>query len=138
MDREHTKTHPVEENNMPNNRISAVVLMVAVAVAAATASFNSHSILKTSDDFALRHPQGLSGTTANVATTYRSSDYAARHPELGQTADTSDYYLRHAEWMPAAVATDTSDYFLRHSELFAVAVVDTSDYFLRHLEFIGQ
>lgn len=123
---------------MLTKRIPVIVFVLAVAAAvAATSSFSAPSKARpVMDDFALRHPAGLSNAAVQSAAYYLGSDYAGRHPELSgttQSGDTSDYFLRHPELVSAV---DTSDFYLRHPELSSA--VDTSDYFLRHPELIGQ
>src|SRR5574341_2000649 len=116
---------------MSTNRFATIVLVIGIAIlAAATASFASPKAPQPLDDFALRHPAGLPQPSVDLAVYYRGSDYAERHP--ANSINTSDYALRHPEWVFAAQAIDTSDYFLRHPEWTAALVVDTSDYFLRH------
>ncbi len=123
---------------MSTKRIPVIVSVIAIAAAVvATSSFSAASKTRQSmDDYALRHPEGLGNTAAQPAPYYLGSDFAERHPELSgaaQSIDTSDYFLRHPDLVPAI---DASDFYLRHPEFWSV--VDTSDYFLRHPEYIGK
>ncbi len=122
---------------MLTNRTSTVVIVIALAaLAVATASFAAPKAPQASDDFALRHASGIVQPAAALAAYYFGSDYTVRHTT--NSIDTSDYALRHPEWMLTAQAIDTSDYFLRHAAQLTSAAVDTTDYFLRHLELIGR
>jgi hypothetical protein len=144
---------------MSNKRVSALVLVIAaVIVAAATVSLTGAKSSRPSDDFAVRHPEGMPQSAA----LYAGQDFAQRHPELSAAVSLSikaeDFAIRHPEGMPnaavpawyytsddfalrrpavtsAASTIDTSDYFLRHPELI---VTQSEDYALRHPELSNQ
>jgi hypothetical protein len=133
--------HPIEEKTMSTKRISAALLVAAaIVVAAVTMSLTGAKALRPLDDFALRHPEGLSAVSLQPSAYYAKADYSQRHPELSRVAnaiDTSDYFLRHPEWAVSVSSSDASDFFLRHPDWTgSVTSIDSSDYFLRHPELI--
>ena len=64
---------------MSTKRVSALVVVIAaIVVAAATLSLTGAKASRPSDDFAIRHPEGM----PQGAAFYVGQDFAQRHPEL--------------------------------------------------------
>jgi hypothetical protein len=127
---------------MSSKRVSALVLAIAaILVAAATVSLTGAKATRPSDDFAVRHPEGM----LRGAAFYAGQDFAQRHPELSEAVSlpvtSDDFGIRHREGMfgagvvPAWYYTG-DDYALRRPQLSAASAIDTSDYFLRHPKLI--
>jgi hypothetical protein len=131
------------------SRKMTISLLVIAALAILTLAMISArpSALQTSaadrlSDYALRHPisNDLFIRVSGIGFDTRSTDYAARHPELSRgllrPADTSDYYFR-TRLVGAASAlrpvADLTDYAARHPgvSLGAARPIDTTDYYFR-------
>jgi hypothetical protein len=126
---------------MTNRRVSTIVLVIAaIVIAAATASLTGAKAARPSDDFAVRHPEGV----PKGAAFYAGQDFAQRHVALSaapsQINPSDDFAIRHPEGMPRAAVMPawyytSADFAQRHPELsVAGSLLDTSDYFLRHTD----
>ena len=85
---------------MNKNRISATLIVIAVvALAIATSSFASAPATagSSTDDFALRHPDGMPGSLASVVVNYAGSQLARNDPEFAARTSVS----RHLGLLPA-------------------------------------
>lgn len=107
---------------MSANRMSKIVLVIAI-VGAALATIG----LATSPK---------APTVSAAAVPVDTSDFFLRHPDwitMYGSVNNEDYALRHPELNAAVPAVDTSDFFLRHPDWINMfGGVDTSDYALRH------